>query len=346
MRYTVEEIDLKALGDEDLESLVDLFNAVSREIRPRSVDFDAHEFRLFMSGPGRVRHRFAAFDDGGRVIGLAQASYSDDGSNPDVLRSEIQVDSRHRRRGVGTALLSRIVGVAESLGRTRLHGWHYDTIPAGAEFASALGADEGLEYHMNVVRIADLDVAQLAGWADIGPERAPGYSVELIEGPWPEAMLEDVAHLYHVLERDMPMTEGIEPREWSADLVAAMQEHYQRGTQSLSAVAIHGESGRVVGLTQLLRRNNDPTTWIVTTTMVDPDHRGNGLGKWIKGAANLAALDRWPGGIYQETGNAFTNDAMLAINRQMGFEHELTTTDVEVSVEEARTYLSRHTSSP
>jgi len=163
--------------------------------------------------------------------------------------------------------------------------------------------------------------------------------VDVIPGAWPESMLEDIAHLYYVLERDMPMTEGIEPREWSADLVASMQEHYQRGTQSISAVATHNESSRAVGLTQLIRRLNDPTTWIVTTTMVDPEHRGNGLGKWLKAAANLAALDRWPGGVYQETGNAVTNEAMLAINRQMGFEHELTTTDIEVEVEDARKYL-------
>ena len=339
MTYTVEEVDLEGLSDEELEPFVDLFNAISREIRPRSVDFDVQELRLFLSSPGRVRHRFAAFDQAGRVVGLGQASYSNDGSNPDILRCEIQVDDGHRRRGVGTALLTRIVGLAESLGRNQLHGWHHDTVPAGAAFADAVGADAGLEYHMNVVRIADLDVAQLTEWSDLGPQRAPGYTVELIEGAWPEAMLDDIAHLYYVLERDMPMAEGVEPREWSADLVADMQEHYQRGTQSLSAVAIHNDSGRTVGLTQLIRRNTDPTTWIVTTTMVDPEHRGKGLGKWLKGTANLAALARWPGGIYQETGNAFTNDAMLAINRQMGFEHELTTTDVELSVADAIRYL-------
>lgn len=339
MPYTVDKIDLEALSDADLQPFVDLFNTIEREIRPRNVDFNVDEFKLFLSSPGRIRHRFAAFDEAERVVGLGQASHSDDGSNPDVLRCEIQVDSDDRRSGVGTALLSRIVELAESLDRNRLLGWHYDTIPAGAAFASAIGATEGLEYHMNMVRIADLDAYELASWNDLGPHRAPGYTVDVIVGAWPESMLEDIAHLYYVLERDMPMTEGIQPREWSAELVASVQEHYQRGTQSISAVAMHNESSRVVGLSQLIRRINDPTTWIVTTTMVDPEHRGNGLGKWLKAATNLTALDRWPGGVYEETGNAFTNEAMLAINRQMGFEHELTTTDVDVSVDDARKYL-------
>ncbi len=344
MSYTVRELDLADLGDAELQPIVDLYNTTQREISDRSVDFDVDEFRLIMTSPGRIRHHHVAFDERGNVVGVGHESYSDDGSNPDILRCEIQVANDHRRSGVGTALLERIVEQAESLGRSQLQGWHYDTVPAGSAFAEAIGAKEGLQYHLNVVRIADLDVDQLASWSESGPQRAPGYTVRLIEGAWPESMLEDIAHLYYVLERDMPMTEGVEPREWSRDLVASLQEHYQSGTQSISAVAVHEESGRVIGLTQLLRRNNDPTTWIVTTTMVDPEHRGNGLGKWLKGAANLAALDRWPGGVYQETGNAFTNEAMLAINRQMGFEHELTTTDVDLSAEDAKRYLESRSS--
>ena len=89
----------------------------------------------------------------------------------------------------------------------------------------------------------------------------------------------------------------------------------------------------------MIRRNSDPATWIVSTTMVDPPHRGQSIGKWVKGATNLAALERWPDGVYQETGNAFTNDAMLAINHAMGFRHDLTITDVEVSTARARSYL-------
>lgn len=137
----------------------------------------------------------------------------------------------------------------------------------------------------------------------------------------------------------MPLAEGMEPREWTPQLVASMQDHYQQGTESISALAVEERSGTIVGLTQLLRRIADPTTWIVTTTMVDPAHRGKGIGKWIKAAANLEALDRWRGGIYQETGNAFTNEPMLAINRELGFEHELTTTDVEVEVGRARDFV-------
>lgn len=335
----IEEVDYDTLDEAGLAAILDITNAVSREANPRFVDFALEEFRLLSSGPGRIRHRFVASDWKDKIVGVAEGSYADDGSNPSRLRSQISVDSNSRRSGVGTALLAQLVGLARRLGRSTIHGWHFDTIPAGAGFARAVGASEGLQFHDNVLRIEDLDLDLMAQWQEQGPARALGYRVQVIEGPWPSELLGDIAHLYFVLERDMPLAEGIEPREWTPELVASMQNHYQQGTESISALAFEDSTGKVVGLTQLLRRIADPTTWIVTTTMVDPAHRGKGLGKWVKAAANLEALERWPGGVYQETGNAFTNEPMLAINTEMGFEHELTTTDVELDPEVALEYL-------
>lgn len=340
MQVRVEEVDFDDVDDARLRIILAITNDVAREANPRFVDLELDEFRLLSSGPGRVRHRSVAVDRLGEIVGVAEASYADDGSNPDRLRTQMSVPRSSRRRGVGTALLAELVELAGVLGRAMLQGWHYDTIPAGAAFADAVGAKEGLQFHDNVLRIADLDLDLLESWSRQGAARAPGYSVELIEGPWSDELLDDIAHLYFVLERDMPLSEGIEPRKWTAELVASMQTHYQRGTDSISALAVEDSTARVIGLTQLLKRTADPTTWIVTTTMVDPAHRGKGIGKWIKAAANLEALSRWPDGVYQETGNAFTNEPMLAINREMGFEHELTTTDVELRVEDARHYLS------
>ncbi len=340
MTPRVEEVDYDDLDETGLAEILGVYNTVSLEANPRFVDLQPEEFRLLSTGPGRVHHRFVAVNQAGDVIGIAEGSYADDGSNPDRLRVQMSVAPPERRAGVGTALLEKLVELADGLERSLLHSWHYDTIPAGAAFSRAVGAREGLQFHDNVLRISEIDVDLLDRWYEGGPTRAPGYRVEVIEGLWPDPMLEDIAHLYFVLERDMPLSDGIEPRDWTADLVQSMQTHYQRGTDSISALAVEESTGTVVGLSQLVRRKADPSTWIVTTTIVDPAHRGRGIGKWIKAATNLVALSRWPEASYQETGNAFTNAPMLAINREMGFQHELTTTDVEVDVDGARSYLS------
>ncbi|HEX6285957.1 MAG TPA: GNAT family N-acetyltransferase [Acidimicrobiia bacterium] len=338
MGYTITEVSIDDLSEGAFEHVVTVANALDAEAFPRHVDNTAEELRIFMNSPGLTHHRFLVHGDG-QLVALASFRYPDDGTNPDTLSCQIRVVPAHRRQGIATSLLARAVDLASDIGRKTLQGFIFDTVPASRAFIEAIGARATVDFHENVVRIADLDVELLQSWVDGGPQRAPGYSVELIEGSWPEKHFDDIAHLFHILERDMPTSDAFEPREWNAQRISELQDHYAKGVDSLSTLAIHDQTGRVVGMSDMIRRKVDPTTWIVTTTVVDPEHRGRALGKWVKGAINLAALERWDGGVYQETGNAFVNEPMLAINRAMGFEHELTMTDCLLSIEDARTYL-------
>lgn len=339
LSHTLDEFELDELSDTELKPILDATNALNREARPRSTDLTADELRMFMTSPGMVYRRFLVRSDDGALAGIGNGRYPSDGTNAGLLLTQIQVLPEHRRKGVGTLMFRHLVAMAGELGRDRLQGFFFDTVPAGEAFATAVGATGTLEFHENVLKIADLDRELMKSWTEIGAKRAPGYSVRLIEGPVPEQFFDDIAHLYHVLERDMPTSADFEPREWTAERVAEQEAHYLKGTDALAAFACHDATGTAVGMSQMIRRKTDPTTWVVTVTMVDPEHRGRSLGKWVKGAVNVAALDRWQGGVYQETGNAFTNQPMLAINHAMGFEHEFTITDCSLSLDEARAYL-------
>ncbi len=343
MTYSLSEYRIAEMGEAELGRIVDAVNTLSREAEPRAVDLSVDEFRMFAGSPGMTHHRYVAHDADGDVAALGGGRYPDDGTNAELLLTTLRVLPGHRRRGVGTMILARLIELGDELGRTRMQGFFHDTVPAGGEFARAVGATENLDFHQNVVRIDEIDRSLMNAWAVIGDEKAPGYTVQLYEGALPESLYEDVAHLYHVLERDMPMSEDFEPREWSAEQVGEMQDHYLKGTDSLVAVAVRDVTGQVVGMSQLLRRKSDPTNWIVTVTMVDPEHRGRSLGKWVKGVVNVAAFDSWEGGIYEETGNAFTNEPMLAINHAMGFRHEFTITDCSVGLEQARRFVESKT---
>lgn len=338
--YTLEEFVAAELSDADQEALLDLFNRTAREREPRHEDYSKDEMLMVFGSPGEVRQRFLVRDDTGTSVALANAAYADDGSNPNRLRVAITVDPRHRRLGVGSVLLEAAVGVANETSRSRLTSFIFDTVAAGEEFVVAIGGYKTLDHHSNILPLVHLDRELMQQWVDEGPRRAPGYSVELIEGVYPDEILDQMAHLYFILERDMPTEEGLEPRNWDARQVAEFIGHFAEGGDMLTAIAFQDESGDAVGMSQLFRRSGAPKTWIVTTTMVDPEHRGRALGKWVKGAVNLAALERWPDGEYQETGNAKTNDAMLGINNAMGFEPELTVSEVAASVEAVEAYLA------
>lgn len=338
MTLTVSQADIQTMSDDELVPLLAAMNVLDRESYPRHTDLTMEDMRMFDHSPGMVQQRLLVHD-GADVAATGVFRHTDDGTNPDVLMVGIRVMPEHRRRGIATMLLARAVAVATEMGRDKLQGFILDTVPAGHEFVSAVGAEKLLDFHENVMRVDALDRDLLQGWVDQGPKRGQGYSVRLVEGDWPEELFDDIAHLFHVLERDMPRSASFEPREWNAERVREIQDHYAAGVDALSVFVYEDATGVAVGMTDMIRRKTDPSTWIVTSTMVDPDHRGHSLGKWIKGLINLTALEKWEGGIYTETGNAFTNEPMLAINHAMGFTHELTMTDCLLTLDQARTYL-------
>lgn len=340
MTFRISDLDLDQLTDVELEPLTGLANELRQEQQPRSKALSIEEFRVFSNFPGSIRRRRAAYTADGQIAALLSTSFPDDGTNPGVLSVDIKVARQHRRRGLATQLLAVAAETAEELGRSKITGSVFDTVPAALAFSDAVGASGVLEMHMNSLAIPDLDIGLLKRWVDEGPRRAPDYSVEIIEGDWPDDLIERMGRLFYILERDSPTPEGYEPREWSPDRIRQMQQMFAASTDGLLAVAIHTASGEPVGMSHLLRRNNDPTTWQVTFTIVDDLHRGHALGKWVKGAVNVAALERWEGGEYAETTNAYTNEAMLGINHEMGFSHEYTMTEVEASLETVRSYLS------
>jgi mycothiol synthase len=338
--YDIRQISLPELTDAEIEPVVALVNVIRAERRPRSVEFSGDEFRVFATSPGSVRRHHLVTDSEGAPAAYLNLSYPDDGTNPSLLKVSIGVLPEHRRMGIATEMLSRAVQAGRELGRITLAGEIFDTVPGAARFIEAIGARKTLDLHHNVVRIADLDLEMLQRWQREGPDRAPGYSVMVVEGMYPDDLLEGMAHLYLVLERDAPMPEGWEPRNWTGGFVKSWLENFLNSVDAMTAIAVEDASGTPVGMSQIGRRRSDETTWFVTTTMVDPEHRGRALGKWVKAAACLEALQRWPGAVWMETGNAFTNEPMLGINHAMGFRHEFTMSEVEVGVEDAEAYLA------
>lgn len=338
--YQMTEITIPDMDDDELQPVVDAFNLIDAEREPRHADQSVAEFRIFSNEPGDVNRNYLISSPSGDPVGLLVLTHPSDGTTPRLLRTRVWILPEHRRQGLASRSLEVAVQTAERLGRDVLSGFAHDTVPAGMEFARAIGGKPKIDFNINTVEIAELDLELLQSWRARGPERAPNYSVVIIDGMYPEHLLEGMARLYVVLERDMPHPDTWEPREYTADLVRDWIGNFLEGVDLLSAIAIETASGEPVGLSQLGRRHADKSTWFVTTTMVHPEHRGNSLGKWVKSASCLEALERWPGGEWIETGNAHTNEPMLAINHAMGFDHEFTLTNFEVSTKAVRDYLA------
>ena len=92
------------------------------------------------------------------------------------------------------------------------------------------------------------------------------------------------------------------------------------GTDLWTVCARHDGTGQFVGYTELFFRRHTPWQAAQGDTGIHPDHRLRGIGRWLKAQNALRLLAERPEVEFIETVNAAGNEAMLSINRAMGFE--------------------------
>jgi RimJ/RimL family protein N-acetyltransferase len=109
------------------------------------------------------------------------------------------------------------------------------------------------------------------------------------------------------------------------------------------ALAIHEGTGEAAGYTEVQYDPRVPHVIQQQGTAVIPAHRERGIGKWIKGAVVERILREWPAARYIRTGNANTNEPMLAINTRLGFRHAWDSVIWNIGIADARKYVEART---
>jgi mycothiol synthase len=234
----------------------------------------------------------------------------------------------HRRQGFGRALLEANIELARAAGRSLVIGGFNEGNVDGEAFAKAVGGRIANSERQNRVRLGDLDRALLESWL----QPPPGYSLVQFDGACPGDLLDDLITMAAVMN-DAPRTESLDDFVFTAD-------HRRRAEGEMAAIgaeywfagARHDASGRLAAYTELTYRPFRP--WYVEQgdTAVHPDHRGHGIGRWIKAVNALRVLDERPAARVIETWNDGTNKWMLAINDAMGFAPVATWVEAELDV--------------
>lgn len=224
-----------------------------------------------------------------------------------------------RRAGVGTALLTHCVEQARQVGRDRLASTVRDG-SAGERFATAAGAKGGIA---EVDRVLVIDAALPGRLATLRAEAEPhsaGYSLVSWLGPCPDEHVKQLVRMHNAMA-DAPRDEGVEAAVWDAERVrTAEQTAAEHGLLYHTVAARHDVTGDIAGITQLCTEAGTPGWGFQLMTAVLPSHRGHRLGMLVK----VAMLD-WLAEVTPEvrrvyTGNAGTNEHMVAINARLGFE--------------------------
>jgi GNAT superfamily N-acetyltransferase len=267
---------------------------------------------------GDPRQTWLAVDDTGRPVGCYLLTLPER-ENPTMAMCVLAVTPASRRSGIGTALLAHCAGQARAAGRRRLAGEVKDGSP-GAAFAAAAGGRNGIGEVVRRLAIDSGMPVRLARLRAEAEQRAAGYALVSWIGASPEDALDDQARLSAAMA-DAPMDAGVEAEIWDVERIRNLEQVcLAHGQQFYAVAARHEKTGRLVAITQIF---TDPGTsdWgFQMLTAVLADHRGHRLGLLVKVAMLELLAARAPAVRQILTGNADSNQHMIAINDQLGFQ--------------------------
>jgi GNAT superfamily N-acetyltransferase len=268
--------------------------------------------------------RWLLRDENGSIVAAAIA-VRDLGQNLDNGFAKVHVREDMRKQGLGTILAEPILEMLYNDGRKRL-ATDATAGTVGEIWAEKLGMKMAIQEKRSRLRVGDIDRNQMQLWVEGASERAGDYELRFHQAPFPEEVIVQFCELLFQMntaplddyeEDDLVVTPEIW-RDWEAKANAAM-------TDINTFIAVHKPTGEFVGSTSIeTDRLWSEQAW-QWETVVHPDHRNKGLGRWLK-AAMIEKLATMKVPVERiDTFNAGSNAPMLGINLQMGFKPILVT---------------------
>ncbi|MFQ5919178.1 MAG: GNAT family N-acetyltransferase [Thermoplasmata archaeon] len=290
--------------------------------------------------------RFAVLDPGKPEAQIGHIEFSvfrEDGpsyeGNEHVAQVEIALLAPHRRSGLGKELLIKVSELASAHGKSRLIGSSDEE--DGKAFARALGAEIALEGLENRLDLTGINWEMVETWADEGPDRSPTSEIHWYTNHIEDALLEDYCEFYTEVFNQQPFGQ-LDVK----DLVFDPESFRDRearvadvGGSWITALTTE-EEGRISGMTEMFYLPDRETMIGQGLTGVKEIYRGRGLGKWLKAAMLLKVRDQLPQVTVVQTGNATENEAMLSINRRLGFEKYKEGENFQMTLEALQKYLA------
>ena len=328
----IELFDMTEAVEEDLRSVHRVMVAAQAVDRPDAVPmtFEAlvGSLRTPPAGFGPRRYWVARRD--GEIVAIAFVNLPDAENNHLALVT-ITVHPQSRRLGIGSAFLRDLLPRLE--GRTVVEGWEITSGGAGEHWAASVGFQVVNTMILQLLLVAEVDRSI---WDVAAPT---GYRVEDWVGAAPDALLESFAQARNAL-RDAPFGEiDFQAPLWTGDRVRAAEADLRaRDVEQRIAVAVHEESGDVVGVTEIEVRPHRPRWASQRETSVLVAHRGHGLGRCIKAHMARGLLADRPDIERFYTTTSADNEHMIQVNEAIGYR----TVRTLVSVKQDVTVLAAH----
>lgn len=239
-----------------------------------------------------------------------------DGGQEHLAELDLRVHPAERRKGVGSRLLDTAVATARDNARRRVVAQAEAGSP-GDHFLAARGFRKVLTFRYTRLAMADVDTTVLAG---IVERPHPGYRLTSWQGTVPDELARTFAASRRAMD-DMPMDDAeYGTVAWDVDRVrAAAKAVEQRGDHLHTVVAIDASNSSIAGFTELVIPGNGAGDGQHYGTGVLPQHRGHGLGRWMKAESIRQAHRDYPNLDGLLTDTADSNAHMRRINDGLGY---------------------------
>jgi GNAT superfamily N-acetyltransferase len=266
--------------------------------------------------PSSRRLAWLASDADGVPLGSAFLRLFTKAGQEHLAEIEIAVHPDGRRQGVGGLLLDAAVAAARSEGRRSLVAQAGDGAP-GDHFLAARGFRRVLALTYARLPLPDVDLDRING---IAQHPHPGYKLTHWDGAVPPALARTFADSRRAMD-DMPMEEtDYGTVVWDVERVLSAAEAVaKRGELLHTVAAVDHSDGSIAGFSELVVPGDGRGDGRHYGTGVLPEHRGHGLGLWMKAESIRQARMRHPelGGLLTDT--ADSNAPMLRINDALGY---------------------------
>lgn len=249
-------------------------------------------------------------------VGTALLRLFTDPGQEHLAELTLAVHPVERRAGAGSLLLDAAVTAARDHARRRVLA-QTDAGSPGDRFLPARGFRKVLTLGYARLPLAEVDDTALA--AVVGTPH-PGYRL----ASWPGTVPDDLAATFAASRRamdDMPMDDtDYGTVSWDVDRVrAAAKAVEDRGDHLHTVVALATSDGSIAGFTELVVPGGGMGDGQHYGTGVLPEHRGHGLGRWMKAESIRQARANHPalGGLLTDT--ADSNTWMRRVNDSLGY---------------------------
>jgi RimJ/RimL family protein N-acetyltransferase len=307
---TVRRVGFRSGTDEELTALWTVEAPIEAERRPDVAPQPLESHIAFARNlPSRFQdHTWIAEAADGEPVATCACWWNTAGDDR-VMECDVFVRRDHRRQRAGWQLVTAIADTTLDVGRSILTWSTFDAAPAGEAFSRSVGAAPGRINRTSELRLEEIDWETVEAWTGAAG-RAMGYTLDLIDGAFPESKRADAARFHHIMQT-MPR-EGLDIGDvmmTAADVAEQDQAHDKAGRERWT-ILVRDSSGVCVGGTEVHLEPWEAATAQQQNTGIDPEHRGLGLAKWAKAAMLQRLRLERPEVRRVRTGNAFSNAPM------------------------------------